>query len=60
MAGRRKGYGYRTGNASFIAPYQGTSVFFDDFDAYTGPFGPVDDFAKPTGDLRGRPLSDAR
>jgi len=45
MAGRRKGYGYRTGNASFVAPYQGTSVFFDDFDAYDGPFNPADQAA---------------
>lgn len=42
MAGRRKGYGYRTGSAAFVAPYQGTSAFFDDFDAYDGPFDPAD------------------
>jgi hypothetical protein len=42
MAGRRKGYGYRTGDVAFIAPYQGNSVFFDDFDAYDGPFTPAD------------------
>ena len=42
MAGERKGYGYRTGDTAFIAPYQGTSVFFDDFDAYNGPFAPAD------------------
>jgi hypothetical protein len=42
MAGQRKGYGYRTGDTSFIAPYQGTSVFFDEFEAYEGPFSPAD------------------
>jgi hypothetical protein len=42
MAGRRKGYGSRTGDAAFVAPYQGTSVFFDDFDAYEGPYSPAD------------------
>ena len=45
MAGRRKGYGYRTRDAAFIAPYQGTSVFFDDFDAYSGPYTPADQLA---------------
>lgn len=45
MAGRRKGYGYRTGDVAFIAPYQGTSVFFEDFDAYDGPFTPADQAA---------------
>jgi hypothetical protein len=45
MAGRRKGYGYRTGDTRFIAPYQGNSIFFDDFDAYDGPFTPADEQA---------------
>ena len=45
MAGRRKGYGYRTGDVAFVAPYQGTSVFFDDFDAYAGPYTPADALA---------------
>jgi hypothetical protein len=45
MAGRREGYGYRTGDVAFVAPYQGTSVFFADFDAYEGPFTPADDLA---------------
>jgi hypothetical protein len=45
MAGRRRGYGYRMGDVAFIAPYQGTSIFFDDFDAYHGPFDPSDALA---------------
>jgi hypothetical protein len=45
MAGRRKGYGYLTGDVAFIAPYQGTSVFFANFDAYDGPFNPADELA---------------
>ena len=45
MAGRREGYGYRTGDTSFLAPYHGTSVFFADLDAYEGPFRPDDQLA---------------
>lgn len=45
MAGQREGYGYRVGDTAFIAPYHGTSVFFDDFDAYDGPFTPADQAA---------------
>jgi len=45
MAGHREGYGYRIGETAFIAPYHGTSVFFDDFDAYDGPFTPADQAA---------------
>jgi hypothetical protein len=45
MAGKREGYGYRIGDTAFIAPYQGTSVFFDDFDVYDGPFTPADEAA---------------
>jgi hypothetical protein len=45
MAGRRKGYGYRTGDVAFIAPYQGNSAFFDDFDAYDGPYTAADQLA---------------
>jgi hypothetical protein len=42
MAGRRTGYGYRTGDVAFVAPYQGNSVFFAYFDAYSGPYTPSD------------------
>ncbi|MCM3877497.1 MAG: hypothetical protein NEA02_13915 [Thermoanaerobaculia bacterium] len=45
MAGRRQGYGYRTGDVAFIAPYQGNSAFFADFDAYEGPYTPADQLA---------------
>jgi hypothetical protein len=45
MAGRRQGYGYRTGDTAFVAPYQGNLVFFTDFDAYDGPFSPTDELA---------------
>jgi hypothetical protein len=45
MAGQRKGYGYRAGDTAFIAPYQGTSIFFADSDAYDGPFNPADELA---------------
>ncbi|HEX6850857.1 MAG TPA: hypothetical protein VF139_05560 [Candidatus Polarisedimenticolaceae bacterium] len=40
--GRRRGYGYRTGDAGFLAPYHGTSMFLADADAYDGPFDPAD------------------
>jgi hypothetical protein len=42
MAGRRQGYGYRTGDVAFVAPYSGTSVFFATFDAYEGPVTAAD------------------
>jgi hypothetical protein len=45
MAGQREGYGYRIGDTAFIAPYHGTSVLFDEFDAYDGPFAPADQAA---------------
>jgi hypothetical protein len=37
VAGQRDGYGYRTRDTSFVAPYHGTSVFLANFDAYDGP-----------------------
>ena len=43
--GRRKGYGYRTGDVTFVAPYHGTSAFVGDVDAYDGPFTPADTIA---------------
>lgn len=43
LAGSREGYGYRTGDVAFVAPFHGTSVFFSDLDAYDGPFSPADE-----------------
>lgn len=40
--GRREGYGYRTSDSAFLAPYHGTAMFLADPDAYTGPFDPAD------------------
>jgi hypothetical protein len=43
--GRRKGYAYLTGDSTFIAPYQGTSVLFARLDAYEGPYTAADALA---------------
>ncbi len=53
-AGKRKGYGYKTGNTSYIAPYHGTAVFFGGISADEGPFGAEDErtFAPFDGETR--------